>query len=157
MADLKRFAADLRFEDAATLLASGNLVFTAPGKADALEQQLEREAKAKLGLETDFLVRSIAELTKVIAANPFTKAARDHPSHLIVVFHREAFPKTLLATLADRYEGPERIDAHGRELYIDYPDGMGRSKLGPTMKSLKFPKCATGRNWNTVTKLAAMG
>ena len=38
-----------------------------------------------------------------------------------------------------------------REIYIHYPDGMGRSKL-------KIPASAhgTARNMNTVAKLAAM-
>jgi len=34
-------------------------------------------------------------------------------------------------------------------LYIKFPKGQGPSKL-------KLPKLATARNWNTVTKLAAM-
>ena len=46
-----------------------------------------------------------------------------------------------------------RID--GRELYIYFPDGMGRSKVWPAIeKALK--KSGTGRNWNTVTKLLEM-
>ncbi len=46
-----------------------------------------------------------------------------------------------------------RID--GREVYIYFPDGQGRSKVWPAIeKALK--KSCTGRNWNTVNKLLEM-
>jgi len=44
----------------------------------------------------------------------------------------------------------------GREVFVYYPNGMGRSKLSAALveKTLKTP--GTGRNWNTVTKLLEM-
>jgi uncharacterized protein (DUF1697 family) len=46
----------------------------------------------------------------------------------------------------------EEVSATGREIFIHYPDGMGRSKL-------KLPPSLSGgtmRNINTVRALAAM-
>jgi uncharacterized protein (DUF1697 family) len=157
MADLKRLVEGLGFERAETLLASGNVVFDASEKDGAkLEQRLEREAKARLELETDFLLRDSAELRAAIETNPFAEAAKERPGHLLVVFARDPFPTDLTTRVAAIYAGPERLAVEGRHLYVDFVEGQGRSKLPPAMAKLKLSKAVTGRNWNTVLKLAAM-
>jgi uncharacterized protein (DUF1697 family) len=70
-----------------------------------------------------------------------------------VSFHRDPVPDGLIDKIPDIYDGPERLKAIGRELYIDFPDDVGHSKLPQAMAKLKFPKIATMRNWNTVGKL----
>jgi uncharacterized protein (DUF1697 family) len=62
-------------------------------------------------------------------------------------------PDGLIELVPDIYTGPERLKAIGRELYLDYADNIGDSKLPQAMAKLKFPKLATTRNWNTVLKL----
>ena len=47
--------------------------------------------------------------------------------------------------------GREEVRLTGREVYVHYPDGMGRSKLELTSLGV-----ATARNINTVAKLVAM-
>jgi uncharacterized protein (DUF1697 family) len=157
MADLKGLAEALGFDRVKTLLASGNVVFDADEKDGArLEDRLEREAKTRLGLETDFLLRDAPDLKAVIQANPFKEVAKVRPNHLVVVFTREPPAKDLPERIAAIYGGPERLAVHGRHLYVDYLEGQGRSKLPQAMAKLKLPKAATSRNWNTVLKLAAM-
>jgi uncharacterized protein (DUF1697 family) len=153
--DLKSVVEKLGFAQVRTLLASGNVVFEAKGDGAEVERKLEA-ALLEHGLKTDVIVRDLAELSAVIAANPFEDAARDHPNHLLVTFHRDPFPDGLIAKVPGIYDGPERLHAIGRELYVDYPIDMGNSKLGQALAKLKFPKVATGRNWNTVGKLKAM-
>ena len=52
-------------------------------------------------------------------------------------------------------EGGERVEAGDGVLYFWFPDGQAQSaifkKAGPKMLGM-----GTGRNWNTVLKLAAM-
>jgi uncharacterized protein (DUF1697 family) len=52
--------------------------------------------------------------------------------------------------------GPERLHLDGDHLYIDYAEGIARSKLTPAFldKALQVP--STGRNWNTTNKLLEM-
>lgn len=153
MSELKALIEGLGHTDVKTLLASGNVVFTCDeSDGAALEKTLE-EALAAWGLNTDVVVRNLKELEAVIAANPFPEAARDHPNHLLVSFHRDPVPDGLIGKIPDIYDGPERLKAIGRELYIDFPVDVGNSKLLPAMAKLKFPKVATMRNWNTVRKL----
>jgi len=153
MTELKALVEKMGHGEVRTLLASGNVVFTA-AETDGrkLERALE-EALAAWGLKTEVLVRNHQELEAAIAANPFADAAKAHPNHLLVAFHRDPVPDGLIEKIPDIYDGPERLKAIGRELYIDYPEDVGHSKLGPAMAKLKFPKLATMRNWNTVGKL----
>eukprot|EP01035_Chromulina_nebulosa_P016631 gene16631-22051_t len=128
MADLRTFLADLGHGDVKTLLASGNAVFAADETdAATLEAELERAAKATLGLDTAWLLRSHAELAAIVQANPFADAAAAHPNHLLVHFHRDPVPAALLDALV--HDGPERLRALGRELFVDYPEDIGHSKL----------------------------
>lgn len=157
-ADLIGAVKDAGYADARTLLASGNVVFEA-GDADpvTIERKLHEAVEARTGIKSEVFVRNLAQLEKVIAANPFPEVGRDRPSQLLTIFHAEPVPKAELARVAEGYDGPERLEAVGHELFIDYPEGMGRSKLDQAMAKmkLKLPR-GTGRNWNTVTKLKAM-
>jgi uncharacterized protein (DUF1697 family) len=157
MGDLAAFARDLGFENPRTLLQSGNLVFESPAPGDAaLENRLETEAETRFGFQIDFMVRSAAEWRALIKANPFAKAARDDPSHLLVMPLKTAPADGALQALRLAIKGAEQVETVGREAYLVYPDGIGRSKLTIGIIEKKLGVRGTGRNWNTVVKLAEM-
>lgn len=158
MADLRAMFAGLGFAGAETLIASGNVVFEGGVKSDAaIEALLEREAEARLGLSTDFFVRKAAELRAAIENNPFPAEAKADPGHLVAMFMKKAPDRDAVTGLQAAIQGRERVQAiGGREAYVVYPDGIGRSKLGVTMIEKHLGSRGTGRNWNTVLKLAAM-
>jgi uncharacterized protein (DUF1697 family) len=156
MTELRQFAADLGLEAPRTLIQSGNLVFaSALGDAE-LEEMLEREALARLGVATDFLVRGPEEWRALIAANPHHEMAKNDPSHLMVMVLKSPPREAELAALKAWIPGREVIEAVGRQLYITYPDGAGDSKLTNTAIERRLAVRGAARNWNTVTKLAAM-
>jgi uncharacterized protein (DUF1697 family) len=154
MADLLALLKRLDFDDARTLLQSGNLVFRTVGKtATQLERLLESEVLERLGLETKLFVRSEEEWKAVVAANPFTREAKSDPARLIVVFLERAPEAEKLNALQAAIKGRETLRAGGRHLYIVYPDGMGTSKLTNAVIEKKLAMRGTARNWNTVLKL----
>lgn len=155
--DLLGIAQDLGFPEAKTYLASGNLVLWGdqPG-GEALEARLEDALEARMGLRTEFMVRSPADLRAIIDGNPFPAEAVDHPSHVIVTFMKAPLPQEDEAVLRTAISGPERFVALGRELYIDFPISMADSILDREWKKTKRAPLGTGRNWNTVLKLAEM-
>jgi uncharacterized protein (DUF1697 family) len=158
MADLRAMLEALGFQNVRTLLASGNAVFDSD-ETDAakLEALLERESRGRLGFPVIFILRDAKEIAAVIRDNPLPDVARERPTFLLVAFAREPIDKDLPRKVAAAYDGPEQLAVVGRELYIDYPEGQARSNLGPAMARLKLADDkATGRNWNTVVKLAAM-
>jgi uncharacterized protein (DUF1697 family) len=156
MSALRDYAAALGLADPRTLLQSGNLIFRSSGKKPAeLEKLLEREAEKRLGVTTDFLVRSGKELTSIIANNPFPAAARRDPARLLVMFLKDEPPTDAVAALRKAIVGREKIEADARQLYIVYPDGIGRSKLTTSLIEKRIATRGTGRKWNTLVKLAA--
>jgi uncharacterized protein (DUF1697 family) len=156
MADLRRMLAELGFEAPRSLLQSGNLVFACEPTGEALEASLEQETETRLGLATDFIVRGADEWAAIVAVNPFAAIARDDPSHLVVMLLKAAPGAVELEALRAWIPGPEKIEAIRRELYITYPDGIGASKLSGVVIERRLGVRGTARNWNTVTKLAAL-
>jgi uncharacterized protein (DUF1697 family) len=156
MAELRQFAVDLGLETPRTLIQSGNLVFASAAGDAELEQMLEREALARLGIATDFLVRGPEEWRGLIAANPHHEMAANDPGHLMVMALRSPPGEAELAALKAWIPGREALEAVGRQLYITYPDGAGESKLTNAAIERRLGVRGTSRNWNTVTKLAAM-
>jgi uncharacterized protein (DUF1697 family) len=154
-AALKAAAEGIGLQAVQPVLQTGNLVFLADAEPEALEKQLEQAFRDQLGLKTEVMVRDSAEWSAILAANPFPDEAESDPSHLLVmVMKREPFEDGVKALQA--HPGPERIEARGRELYIVYPEGIGRSKLNSAAAWKKLGCQGTGRNWNTMLKLAAL-
>lgn len=157
MTDLRAFLTKLGFADARSLLQSGNLVFRSDKRSGAqLERLLEAAAEKRLGLQTDFFVRSAEEWKELVARNPFRKEAERDPGHLVVMFLKEAPPLEAVEALQAAIKGPEVVRAAGRQAYVVYPIGIGRSRLTHTLIEKKLGTRGTGRNWNTVLKLGAL-
>jgi uncharacterized protein (DUF1697 family) len=153
MTNLRNFLTELGFENVRSVLQSGNLVFESRSRFGAeLERYLEMEAVKRLALESDFHVRTVDEWKTVVRQNPFRKEAELDPKHLVVLFLKNApTPKDVAALQAD-IVGAEVVKAKGKQAYIFYPDGIGRSKLTNAMIEKRIGR-GTGRNWNTVLKL----
>jgi uncharacterized protein (DUF1697 family) len=157
MADLCAMLGDLKLTGARSLLQSGNVVFEAGSAApQVLERKLEAEAGRRLGLATDFFVRSAKEWSAVLAANPFPAEAKRDPGHLLVFALKDAPGRAQARALDEAITGREIARVVGRQAYIVYPDGVGRSRLTIALIERKLGTRATGRNWNTATKLGAM-
>ena len=158
MEDLRALAAGLGLEEPRTLLQSGNLVFRGPGQTAAakLEQLLEAEFARRLNQKIDFLVRSADEWSEVVSGNPFRELAESDPSHLVVVFTKDAPDADAVKTLRAAVRGPEVIFVEGRQAYITYPAGIGDSKLTNVVIEKKLGTRGTARNWNTILKLGAL-
>ena len=159
MAELRAAFADLGFAGVGTLLNSGNVVFRADGETEpaALEAFLEAEIDRRLGLKTDLHVRTAAEWRALIAANPLPGLAATRPGHLLVFCLKAAPTAATVTALRTAHPGPEVIHFDGRQLYIDYSaHGIGASKLTSALLDAKLGARGTGRNWNTVLKLAEL-
>lgn len=146
MADLVKLCEQAGFSDAKTYIQSGNVVFKSSASEADVKRVLEQAVTAKLGKAAAVLVRTASQLTRVLANNPFKSAP---PNRVLVLFLDKAPPKSSVAHVEP--PGGEELVLKGRELYLHFPNGMGRSRL-------KVPLAGVGttRNVNTVAKLAAM-
>ena len=154
MADLRKAVEGIGYKNVRTLLQSGNLIFETHAKSP--EKALEAAFEKAFGFKTDIHVRDGAELAEVIARNPFPKEAKSDPARLHVLFMRKAPTAENFKALDAAIKGPERVRGDGRHAYLHYPDGAGASKLTSAVIARHLGTPGTARNWNTVTKLAAM-
>jgi uncharacterized protein (DUF1697 family) len=146
MTDLVKLCEKADFTDVRTYIQSGNVVFAAKGTEAKVQATLEKALAAKLGKPVGVFLRTAAQLATVLADNPFTAAPTNR---VIVYFLADTPPKDALASV--KTPGGEQLALHGREVYIHYPVGLGVSKL-----KVPFTSVGTGRNLNTIAKLAAM-
>jgi uncharacterized protein (DUF1697 family) len=151
MSDLKQIVVDLGGKNPETYVQSGNVVFSASGKAADIERELERRLDKDLGVPVRALVRSAAQMKKVAASNPFVKKATDE-KQLHVTFLADT-PKTKTLELP---AVPDEAELVGREVYLLCPNGYGVSKLSNAFFEKKLDVAATTRNWKTVNALAEM-
>lgn len=152
MADLRRAAEDAGLENPVTLLSSGNLLVDSDREPEDVARRLEAVILENLGVATDVLVRDRAALDAVIAGNPFGRAALQRPAGLAVMFLSGA-PSDAVDSLASACTDGERVQPGPGCLYLDYPNGLGRSKLTNPLIERRLNVRGTARNWNTVGKL----
>jgi uncharacterized protein (DUF1697 family) len=153
MAQLRELLEGLGYGEVRTHLQSGNAVFTAPGiSPERLAREIEGALVEELGLAAKVLVRSRAELERAVAANPLLELADDH-ARLLVTFLSEAPDREVVGELAPADFEPDVFAVGEREIYAWYPDGVRATRLSNAFWERRLGVVATGRNWNTVTRL----
>jgi uncharacterized protein (DUF1697 family) len=154
MPALREALEDGGFEDVRTYLQSGNVVLSSKSRPASVATKCEKLIAERFGLEITVLVRSRAELAKVVERNPLAKVAKD-PKRYQVSFLDRALPAKVLHELEAVAENGERVVAHGREVYAWHPAGVARSKLWTKLAGKNLGVTATARNWTTVEALLA--
>ena len=157
MAELKLLAEDFGLINPKTLLQSGNLIFETGARSSAkLETLLEQQIANRLAVQTDVMVRSAEQIRSAMKRNPFMKEAKSDPGRVHVHFIKGMTDTAAVASLTKAIKGPERVGGTGSEVFIYYPEGAGASKLTGAVIERHLGSRGTSRNWNTVTKLAAL-
>src|ERR1019366_10326655 len=144
MQDLKAACEKAGLKRVSTYIASGNLVFEIDKSEPAVKTLITQLLRDRFRLTKNHtLIRPPRSLASVIAGNPFAAAATQRPNRLMINF-LDGLPPAGFADALSAYRGPERLRLDGEHLYVDYSEGMARSKLTPFLdKALKVP--ATGR------------
>jgi uncharacterized protein (DUF1697 family) len=151
---LRALYESLELQQPQTYVQSGNVVFrTKERNLVGLAQRIEDGIERSVGFRPAVILRTLPEWRDVIARNPFGKRSGIEPSKLLVSFLAAEPAKDALAKVLEIETKPEELHASGRELYIYFPDGMGRSKLPWASLDKVLGSPGTGRNWNTVKKL----
>lgn len=145
-AALAKIGRDCGFGDVRTFIASGNLLFTAEADEAAVAARVREGVEAVLKKPALVLVRSAAEMARIVDDNPFP----NDPGNRVVAFFLPGKPDQAMIDAATGVAA-ERMALGRREIVIAYDEGMGKSKL-----KLPVFKHGTGRNMNSVTKMAAL-
>jgi len=154
MADLRSLCLEVGFQRPETYIQSGNLLIDHAGDVTEVAARLAPAIEARFGFPVDLVCRDISDWPGYIGANPFSDAA---PAMLHLYLAQGAIPAAAAQPLLDRARDGERIAIAANALWIDYAaNGVHRSKLTPSVIDRACGGPATGRNWNSVLKLADM-
>ena len=136
-----------------TYIQSGNVVFRAADRVaaavpDVVASAIERE----LGFRPALVMRTGEALDDVVRNNPFLAAGAEE-KELHVAFLDGVPEAERVAALDPERSPPDAFAVRGREVYLRYPRGMGRTKLGGDYLERTLGVAATVRNWRTTMKL----
>lgn len=140
-----------------THVQSGNVVSRAEerdlaGLANRVESAIERT----FGFRPAVVLRTAAELRDAIARNPFAARRDLDPSRLVVTFLAAEPGAEARDKVLGMRTDPEELRLDGREVFVYFPNGISKAKLSWPAVEKALRVTATGRNWNTVTRLLAM-
>ncbi|AZQ74546.1 DUF1697 domain-containing protein [Streptomyces luteoverticillatus] len=156
MQTLRELLAGMGCEAVRTHLNSGNAVFTHAGADEGtLAARLEEAIERELGFSVTCLVREAGEIRRVVDANPFAGQEVD-PSRFVVTFLAGPADPATVADLDPAAYAPEAFALGEREVYLHCANGIRDSRLAKVLTERRLGTAGTGRNWNTVTRLADM-
>lgn len=155
MAEFRVMLEQLGYTDVKTLLNSGNAVFASSGRSGArLAEAVSAALVHKFGVSTPVIVKSAAEVSRVISEAPMTPPAEDH-SRFLVAFGPDEEALQALSPLLHILGDRERLVITKQAAYLHCPAGLLESRVGEAMLG-KAGRGVTTRNWATVLKLEAL-
>ena len=154
MAELRALCEELGFTSVATYVQSGNIVFdTATRKEATVSEALEEAIRNRFGFDVAVMTRTASEIAVVAERNPFLREAKSDPTRVYVSFLPSRPTAARVRGIKSPATNGERFQVIGREIYLHYPNGYGRSKLTNVFfeRALGIP--STARNARTVEAL----
>jgi uncharacterized protein (DUF1697 family) len=155
MDKLKKVFEAIGFSNVKTLLASGNVLFSAPSASQsALVKKIEAKLDTAFGRAIGVLVRKIEELRRLAEANPFAGIKVTPQTRLYVTFLSEKTTSSLKIPYISSDKNFKIIRATENEVY-------SVATLSPNSRTVdlmsilekEFGRKVTTRNWNTIEKV----
>lgn len=155
MADLRALVEGLGYRDVATLLASGNVAFTAPGgTAIDAARRIEAAIEKRLKFSSRVVGLAVDELAAIVEGNPFARIATEPARLLVALWNDPAVPERL-AEIAATAPKQERFEVTARAAYLWCPEGILKSVVGEALL-VRAGDGVTTRNVATLGKLLAL-
>lgn len=158
MKDLRELIADLGHENVTTYIQSGNALFQAepaPAPEDELAARIEAGILERFGIKSPVILRTLAEMRRTVAENPFLSAASDESALHVMFLKHEPSPERIKSLDPERSPG-DSFAVIGRDIFLHLPNNVANSKLTNAYFDSKLATISTGRNWRTVNTLLNM-
>ena len=155
MADLRSAILDRGYIQVRTVLNSGNLVFSGSAADPAdIAADIEEALVDRLGVSARVTVLTDAEITAVVADNPFAEMEMN-PSRLIVAFLFDPKDRARLEPLLAQDWASEDLALGARVAYLWCPGGTVGSPLAQAIDRI-LGDSVTNRTMGTVMRLKAV-
>jgi uncharacterized protein (DUF1697 family) len=156
MNELRASFESLGYEDVATYIQTGNVLFGTSSRSEtAVAAAIEEQLDADFGDAPAVIVRTVPDLLRIGTASPYAKAGAT-PARHHVTFLASSPSKKASAALDLPPSGHDELVLDGREVYVYTPDGYAGTKYTGTFLERRLGVLSTTRNWNTVTKLCEL-
>ncbi len=155
MADLKKMMEKMGYTNVKTLLNSGNAMFDAETTStSAIKKTFEAQFEKTFGFESRTIIRSIANIEKLIKANPFKDIKVTPATRLYVTFVSDK-PTSKLKIPYTSEDKLYRILSVDDSCICSVLTVADTKNTTDAMKILEkeYGKNLTTRNWNTVEKM----
>jgi len=156
MRDLSAIFESAGCENVRTFIQSGNVIFNASARASrSLAGIVAATIEERFGYKVPVILRTAQQLRDVVSKNPFLKpGSAEETLHVMFLADRPIPAK--IAALDPNRSLPDAFIVRGQEIYLNLPNGGGKSKLTNAWFDAKLSTVSTVRNWRTVNKLLAM-
>jgi len=149
MAELRALLAELKFDNVATYIQSGNIVCSSRKKAPAVAKEFKTGIADRFGHDIAAIVRTADEIADIIERFPYANA---DPKTSGVVFLSDEFK----GDLDDSEFAPATCHVAGADVFMSSPNGFSDTKLTPAWIEKQTGLVGTRRNWATVIRLHDM-
>jgi uncharacterized protein (DUF1697 family) len=153
MADVATTMRDAGFSDVVTILASGNVLLSAPGDAAAVRASAEAALRHRFGYDAWVLVYDTATVRTIAESYPFepeVEGQQSGPQNYVTFVSDPA----ILDELCDLGAGDEKVARGDGVLYWQVPKGSTlTSTVGATMGKRRYKSSTTTRNLRTLQKV----
>jgi uncharacterized protein (DUF1697 family) len=157
MEDLRGVYESLKFEEVKTYGMSGNVIFTSSeSKPEVLVRKIEGKLKEVLGFEVAVLIRTKDEVEEIIKNNPFSKLSKEEMSRVAISLLSDILSVNVREEIDRIKDNSEKYFIRGKEIYMFFPNGYGRTKLNTNFFEKKLKVRTTARTLNVINKLLAI-
>ena len=155
MTDLQKAFTAAGATNARTVIASGNVVFEAPGALGPLRERIVKKVRPLLGTDPGIAFRTLPYLERMIGAAPFGPLVDDRTVKLYVLFllgKPKRLPVFPIAIPKEVIEVPGMYEQDALIVSRRKPNGLFGFPGLWTEKELGV--ASTGRNWSTILRIA---
>jgi uncharacterized protein (DUF1697 family) len=151
-AALAQMARGIGLADVRTVLASGNLLFSADEPAEALKSRVEAALRDTFGYDAWIVLTTVDHLRRVIGVFPFPE--RDDYQPWVVFGSDPAVLEEIENAAAELADADERIERGDGVVYWECPKGSSTdTPFAKLIAKAKYKATTTNRNLRTLRKL----
>lgn len=157
MPELRKLLETLGFTDVSTYIQSGNIIFsTKESDMEKISKSIEQKILEKYNFHVPTIIRTAAEMTKIVHVNPFLKIKNIETSKLHVTFLSNYPNKEDLEKIVLLKNSIDEFVLIANHVFVHCRSGYGNTKLTNTFFEKKLYINATTRNWRTVIELVKL-
>jgi uncharacterized protein (DUF1697 family) len=155
MQDLRSLFESLGMQNVKSYIQSGNVVFESNiDDKKALKAEIEASIEKQYEFHVPVELRTYLEWEAIVNECPFAPIdVETQGTKVLITFLSGQATAERVTEIKIYVHPPEQLIIKGKEVYLNCPNGYGKTKLSNTFLERKLGVVATTRNWKSVVKL----